>query len=396
MSSSLSLKPWQVWLGGMASLVLTLAMARLAYTPMLPVMQSEAGLSVAGGGWLASVNYLGYMSGALLVAYIDSPLLRHKLYRLGLWLGVLGTVGMAWSAHMGWWVLVRYVGGLSGAAGMLLGTGLILSWMTRAGKRAELGAHFMGIGIGIVISAAAAAAFAGWGLSWQLRWWGFGLIALLCAVVAWRWCPPAPPALPSHASAVADPPQPWLWPMVLAYFCAGVGFVISATFTVVVIEAVPALAGKGSLAWLLVGVAAIPTVYLWDKVARALGELKALALAYAVQTLSVALPALSDSLWAGLSGAALYGATFLGIVSMTLSFAGRRAPNNPGKAMAKLTLGYGVAQILAPVMAAYAAAVVGNYLGALWMTAAMLLVGAALLMWLHNSGRAQTRPTTAA
>ena len=383
-----TLKPWQVWLGGMASLVLTLGLARLAYTPLLVVMQAEAGLSVQGGGWLASVNYLGYMSGALLVAYVDHPLWRHRLYRWGLWLGVVGTAGMALFADMGWWALVRYLGGLSGAAGMLLGTGLILSWMTRVGKRAELGAHFMGVGIGIVVSAAAAAVFAAWGLSWQMQWWGFGVIALCCAVVAWRWCPP--PLRTANAQAESDKPvrAAWMWPMVAAYFCAGVGFVISATFTVVVIESVPALAGKGWLAWLMVGLAAIPTVYLWDKVARRLGELKALALAYSLQTLSVILPASSDSLWAGLTGAALYGATFLGIVSMTLSFAGRRAPNNPGKAMAKLTLGYGAAQILAPVMAAYAAALFGNYNGALWMTAAMLAIGAALLLWLQSSGKA--------
>ena len=394
MSPSPTLKPWQVWLGGAASLILCLGLARFAYTTMLPVMQLSAGLSVAGGGWLASVNYLGYMSGALLVAYIDGPQLRRQSYRWGLWLGVLGTVGMAWSDSMAWWAFIRYLGGLSGAAAMLMGTGLIMNWLTRSGKRAELGAHFMGIGFGIVVSALAAAAFAAWALSWQMRWWGFGLLALACALVAWRWCPPAPDAPSAQTTSNQSVAQPWLWPMVAAYFCAGVGFTISATFTVVVVEAVPALAGQGYVAWLLVGLAAIPTVYLWDRVARLLGELKALALAYCLQILSVVLPAASTSPWAGLSGAVLYGATFLGIVSMTLAFAGRRSPHNPGKAMAKLTLSYGAAQILAPILAAYAAATTGNYNAALWVTAALLLVGAVILLKLNASGKALTNTPT--
>ena len=49
-----------------------------------------------------------------------------------------------------------------------------------------------------------------------------------------------------------------------------------------------------------------------------------------------------------LGGAIGYGATFIGIVSMTLALVGRRAPNNPGKAMARLTLSYGAAQVIAP------------------------------------------------
>ena len=34
----------------------------------LPLMQAQAGLSDAAAGWLAAINYLGYMSGALLAA----------------------------------------------------------------------------------------------------------------------------------------------------------------------------------------------------------------------------------------------------------------------------------------------------------------------------------------
>jgi MFS family permease len=124
----------------------------------------------------------------------------------------------------------------------------------------------------------------------------------------------------------------------------------------------------------------MPAVFLWDRVARKLGDIPALLLAFGLQTVSIVLPALSGSLAAALVGAVGYGATFIGIVSLTLALVGRRAPQNPGKAMARLTLSYGAAQMLAPVVAGAMAQATGSFKGALWLTAAVMLAGMALLL----------------
>ncbi|HEX2011034.1 MAG TPA: YbfB/YjiJ family MFS transporter, partial [Roseateles sp.] len=193
-------------------------------------------------------------------------------------------------------------------------------------------------------------------------------------------------------AGAAAPGRRWLALMAAMYFCAGWGFVISATFTVAIVERQPLLAGQGPWAWLLVGLAATPAVFLWDKIARRLGELNALALAFALQLLSVLLAALSGSLAAALAGALLYGATFIGIVSLTLALVGRRSPGNPGKAMARLTLSYGVAQISAPALAGSMAQASGSYQAALWLTAAVLALGMVLLLLLLREGRVQPLP----
>ena len=52
-------------LAGLAALAVAMGIGRFAFTPLLPMMQQDAGLSVADGGWLASANYLGYLAGAL-------------------------------------------------------------------------------------------------------------------------------------------------------------------------------------------------------------------------------------------------------------------------------------------------------------------------------------------
>ncbi|HEV6966418.1 YbfB/YjiJ family MFS transporter [Roseateles sp.] len=373
------LQAWQVLLGGICALVLTIGLARFAYTPLLPRMHAQAGLGVADGGLLAAINYAGYMSGALLAAWIESPAWRQRLYSIALPLALVITALMGWSSSFGVWAASRYVGGLCGAAGMLLGSGLVQGWLMRSGHRPELGLYFIGLGLGVAVSALGAMGMTRLDLDWAAQWQGFALLGLAFLVPAWLWRPPVPPPV-VKATAGRAPGRQWMALMVAAYFCAGWGFVINATFTVAIVEKQPLLAGQGPWAWLLVGLAATPAVFLWDRVARRTGDVGALLIAFGLQIVGVLLPALLDGLAAALLGALLYGATFIGIVSLTLALVGRRSPSNPGKAMARLTLSYGVAQVSAPALTGRMVEASGSFHAALWLTAAVLAVGVACLL----------------
>ena len=367
-------------MGGICGLVLTIGLARFAYTPLLPSLQAQTGLTDAGAGGLAAINYAGYITGALATAWIDDVRWRHRMYSMGLWLAIVTTAAMALTDWMPAWALWRFLGGLCGAAGMLLGSGLVLGWLMRQGRRPELGVFFMGIGLSIVVTA-----LGSWGLAqlwplWSSQWLALAAVGCVFFVPAWLWRPPVPPQVVA-AQALAAPTlsRRWLLTMAGSYFAAGWGFVISATFIVAMVEREPALAGKGAWAWALVGLAALPAVFVWDRVARRIGDTRALLLAFGLQICAIVLPVLSGSLAAALAGAVGYGATFIGIVSLTLALVGRRSPNNPGKAMARLTLSYGAAQIIAPVVGGAMAQATGTFHGALWVTAGVMAAGMALL-----------------
>ena len=374
-----SLQPWQVLTGGICGLVLTIGLARFAYTPLLPSLQAQTGLTDAGAGGLAAINYAGYITGALATAWIDDVRWRHRLYSMGLWLAILTTAAMALTDWMPAWALWRFLGGLCGAAGMLLGSGLVLGWLMRQGRRPELGVFFMGIGLSIVVTA-----LGSWGLAqlwplWASQWLAMAAVGCVFLIPAWRWRPPVPPQVALQSLAAPTVSKRWLLTMAASYFASGWGFVISATFIVAMVEREPALAGKGTWAWAMVGLAALPAVFVWDRVARRIGDTRALLLAFGLQTCAIVLPVLSGSLAAALAGAVGYGATFIGIVSLTLALVGRRSPNNPGKAMARLTLSYGAAQMIAPVVAGAMAQATGTFHGALWVTAGVMVAGIALL-----------------
>ncbi len=381
---------WQVIAAGICALVLTVGLARFAYTPLLPVMRADAGLSAAGGGWLATFNYLGYLAGTLLVARVGDMHLKFRFYRLGLLLAVVSTGLMGAAAHMATWGVLRFVAGLSSTAGLLLASGLVLHWLLAHQRRPRLGLHFAGLGLGIAVSGLAAAAMADHLLSSQ-QWLALGALALVFLIPAWAWMPaPVPIASANGAAAPAPPGQRWRWLLIASYFCAGFGFVVSATFIVAILVQTPAFAGHGSWVWVLVGLIAIPSTFAWDRLSNRLGLIRALMLAYALQATSFVLPLLDGGLWAGAASAVLFGLTFAGIVSLTLTVVGRHYPHNPAKAMATLTLSYGVAQIIAPAIAGTLARDSGSYQGALVLAAIMMVIGFVLLWCIPDDPRSTT------
>ncbi|WNH52762.1 YbfB/YjiJ family MFS transporter [Stenotrophomonas oahuensis] len=387
MSAPPALRPWQVICAGISALVLSVGIARFAYTPLLPLMRVDAGLSPAMGGWLATFNYVGYLLGALLVARVGDMQLKFRFYRVGLLLAVASTALMAVTTTPAVWSALRLVAGLSSTAGLLLASGLVLNWLLAHGHRPRLGLHFAGLGLGIVVSGVATGLLAGHATS-SAQWGWLGAVGALFLIPAWAWMPaPAPASSSQAATAPAPPSRRWRQLLIAAYFCAGIGFVVSATFIVAILEQTPAFRGHGSAVWILVGLAAVPSTFAWDRVASAMGLIRALMLAFALQAASFVLPLLDDGLWAGLGSALLFGLTFAGIVSLTLTVIGRHYPQNPAKAMATLTLSYGVAQILAPAIAGTLARSSGSYQASLLLAAIAMTVGIFLLAVMPDDAR---------
>ena len=367
---------------GIFSLLLTFGVARFAYTPLLPIMQQQAGLGLAEAGWVAALNYAGYLCGALVASLISDLVLKDKLYRIGLVVAILSTVMMGLTADPLVWMASRFIAGLSSAAGMLLGTGLILNWLIRHNHRPELGIHFGGIGLGISGCAISVWLMSG-SFDWREQWFAFSAIACLLIVPALAWLP-APDTsgvTKTGASMHDNPPSPlFLRIFMAAYFCAGFGYVISATFIVAIVDGLPGLAGQGALAFLAIGLAATPAAFNWDLIARYTGDINALILAAVLQIVGIALPVAVGGLFATMFGALLFGGTFIGMVSLVLTMAGRYYPTRPAKMMGRMTLSYGVAQIIGPAIVGWLATRLGNYSIGLNIAAGVMVVGVVLLV----------------
>lgn len=380
----------KVLLAGVFSQILCIGIARFAYTPLLPVMQNQTWIGDAEGGWLAAINYVGYMLGALIAASVSDLRFKDKLYRIGLLTGIATTAAMALTENMLLWSILRFFSGLSSACSMLIASGLILNWLIRHQHRSELGIHFAGVGIGIMVAALSVELMLQIALSWSEQWLWLSIMAAVLAVPAWRWLPrPDTSPMTTSGTSLQDhpPTKKFMWLMLAAYFCAGYGYVISATFIVTIVERIPALSGMGAFTFAVVGLAAAPAVMNWDLIARKLGYLNALILAYSLQIAGIILPTFYHTLEVALFSALLFGGTFIGCVSLVLTMAGRLYPTKPAKLMGKMTLSYGAAQVIAPALTGMIAEQTGQYDIGLWLAGGFVALGTLLIIWLKLADR---------
>lgn len=381
-----SLERAKVLASGIFNLVLVLGVARFSYTPLMPIMQIEANLGKVGAGWLASFNYFGYLLGAIIASNINNITLKDRLYRVGLIAAVLSTLLMGISENYIIWAFSRFIAGLSTAAGLLLGTGLILNWLIRNKHQGELGIHFSGIGLGIAVASLAVLAMRPFFI-WKEQWLIFSLLGSFFLYPALKWMPS--PSISegksSHKTLKDNPPgKLFLNIFLIVYFCAGIGYVVSATFIVAVIRELTGSTDYGSWIFLIMGVSAAPACIIWDLTARRAGVINAIIFAFVCQIVGIIFPVYPGGLFFSITGSLFFGASFVGIVSLVLTMAGLFCPTNPGKMMGKMTVSYGLAQIIGPAVTSMIAAKIGNFNDGLYFAAAVMLIGIFLLVFLKK------------
>lgn len=376
----------KVLFAGIFSLILVMGIARFAYTPLLPLMHEQASLGLPHAGLLAAINYTGYLCGALLASVISDLVVKDRLYRIGMVIAVISTIMMGMTNNFTLWAISRFIAGLSSAAGLMLGSGLILNWLIRQNHHRELGIHFSGIGFGIAVCSAAVMVMSP-SLSWSNQWFVFSAIGFILLIPALGWLPPPDKAVITKSGEIMldCPPSPiFLKFFMAAYFCAGFGYVVTATFIVAIVNLLPGLEGKGNLVFLVIGLAAAPSCIAWDFIARKIGELNALVIAAIFQIIGILLPVLGSGLFGAMAGALLFGGTCMGIVSLVLTMAGRYYPTKPAKMMGKMTISYGVAQIIGPAVTAQIASSFGGYSAGLYIAAGVMFLGSFLFFLLRR------------
>lgn len=381
----MALTTFRVYFAGISSLIVTVGVARFSYSLLLPIMQDGAGLTELGGGWLASTNFMGYMSGVLLAASLHNMNYKYNLHRLYLILSVLTSAAMVMTTDMVTWAVLRFIAGVCASGGFIIASGLILKWLVKHHHRAELGIHFSGAGLSIIITSLLVEFMLTISADWQQQWLALAVMAAVFAIPAWLWMPH--PFIDGQVGGTAkDTPPSKVFKslMMLAYFCAGYGYAVSSTFIVDIVERVEGLQGQGGLAFLLVGLAATPAALIWDRIARRTGYIKALIIAYILQAIGIILPAINDSLPVVILSALMFGGTFIACVSMVLTMAGKFYPSNPAKFMGTMTLAYGAAQILAPVCTGYLTETFGSYDIGLYVSAAIVMIGTLFLFGLFR------------
>ncbi len=377
-----------VLFSGICALILSMGIARYSFTPMIPPMQEQIGVTESLAGWLAGWNYIGYLTGLFIVWLIRDLRAKDFFYRYGLLVTVIATAFMAAHDNRVVWYMSRFFCGVTSATGFMLGTGLILNWLHHNNHKGDLGLHFSGIGLGIILSAIVVdttALGSLFELGWRMQWVVLAGVGFVLMIPATLFLPlPKPEEIevsrdPKQVIQQRLPSARYLLLLQAAYFCAGFSNTVNVTFTSLITELQP-LDGLGPRMWLLVGVAATPAPLIWDRIAKRIGSLDALRIAFVLNIIGNLCLAFTFSLETTALAAVLFGFSFMGIVSQTLSLVGRRYGLQATQVMAKLTLGYCVAQILSPILSGTVAEYTGSFEPSLYVISIIMIVGLICLL----------------
>jgi predicted MFS family arabinose efflux permease len=372
--------PLPLAIGGAIALGSAMGIGRFAYTPILPEMVAALHLTASEAGLLASANFAGYLIGALVgAAAIFAP--RRRAWMLGsLLASALTTGAMAATSSIAAFVLLRFLGGLASAFVMVFTTSLVLDRLAAAGRSHLMHHQFAGVGVGIAISAILVAQLAAQQVTWQWQWVANAAVSLLAAIAVSALIPARPQmAVETGHSSNGGIGKP-LAALIAAYGLFGFGYVITATFLVQLVRTNAAIAPLEPYIWLLVGVAAAPSVSLWSVVWRQLGT----GLAFGLACLLLAVGVLASVLWVAPAGAVLaailLGNTTMGITVMGLVGARRLAAGSAARIIGLMTASFGLGQIIGPIFAGWVHDLTGTFLLPS-VAAAGAVILAAILVW---------------
>ncbi|MBX2805767.1 MAG: YbfB/YjiJ family MFS transporter [Hyphomicrobiales bacterium] len=376
--------PLALPLGGMVAMAAGMGVGRFVYTPILPIMAQQLGLTASQAGLIASANFLGYLAGALLTAIGRFGNYQYRLLIGGLVINIVGLLAMMgtddFSAHL----VIRFAGGVGSAFILVFASALVIERLTASGHGALAAVHFSGVGLGIFISALMVTVMVNAGYDWKALW-------LMCAVLATFGLFGAiyliaPVDGPPDISPIAAPKRGngALKLLIMSYGLFGFSYVITATFIVVIIRDTPETRMMEPYVWMIVGLAVMPSIAFWIFVSKRLGPLLSYAIACLVEAVGVGASVLWDNFIGVFVAAVFLGGTMIGITAIGFMAARTLSSGDQRVNVALMTASFGLGQVAGPTFAGYLADATGSYLIPSLAGCLALLAASAMAFFLHR------------
>jgi len=378
-----------VAVAGLTALAVAMGIGRFAFTPILPMMQEDAGVSIAEGGWLASANYLGYLLGALSVVAVRiraARAIRGGLVTIG-----LATLGMGLQDSFAVWIVLRALAGIASAWVLICVSAWCLARLEPVRRPLLDSTVFAGVGAGIALAGATCLAFMRVHASSARVWVVFGVVSLVLSVVIWPVFGAA-----DRVPARRAPRRAFAWDreairLTVCYGAFGFGYIIPATFLPVMARQAikdPAVFG---LSWPMFGAAAVASTLLTTVVRRLVTNRRVWIASHLVMALGVALPVIWPGIVATMLAALCVGGTFMVITMVGMQEAREVAGARATGLMAAMTSAFALGQIAGPISVSFIHGAGGDFSAAL-LVACVALVTSAYALSRTASAASLSRP----
>lgn len=369
----------RIALAGMAALAVAMGIGRFAFTPILPMMLDDAGLSVATGGYLASANYLGYFLGSLLATRLR---VRDEVAVLGSMLIIgIATIAMAGVASYPLWLVLRLIAGIANAWIAIFAFSWCLDRLAGLQRPVLNSLIFAGVGAGTLVVGVVCAVLMQWSVPSAQVWGVLGVLALAVTVVVWPVYS-RDDGLHRAAPRAATGGVAWTRDAALLVFCFGVsgfGYIIPATFLPAMARDVIADPAVFGWAWPVFGAAAMLSNVFAAALLRGRAPRRVWAACHLVMACGVVVPVLWTGIAAIMVSALCVGGTFMVITMLSIQEARAVAGAHAVQLTAAMTASFAFGQIIGPIVASLLFAAGFGFSSGLLLAGVLLIVSAMLL-----------------
>jgi MFS family permease len=332
----------RIALAGLASLAVAMGIGRFAFTPLLPMMQADSGVSLAAGGWLAAANYLGYLCGALSAGFFPRS---GRAIRGGLLVIAGTTLAMGITHQPAVWAALRLAAGMASAWVLVHVSAWCLPRLV--GRRTLAGVVYAGVGVGIAVAGALCGMLMASSAPSSHAWIVLGGMCLLPTFLLWQ-------VFVTDGSARSPAAGRWnaqWWPLVLCYGAFGFGYIIPATFLPAMARGEIADPARFGWAWPAFGAAAAASTLAVAVLSRYFSYRRVWAVSQLVRALGVGAPLALPGIGGILVAALCVGGSFMVVTMAGMQEALQVAGAQAARLMAAMTAAFATGQILGPVFA---------------------------------------------
>jgi len=131
-----------ILLAGIIGLIVGVGVARFAFTSLLPSMLNDS-LELTFAGVLASINFVGYLSGAIFATFIKDIHTKVKYFRIGMVLCIVTTLSLGLTTNEVVWLIARMMAGFGAAMALVVGSAIVMTKLDFTDKTKAMGIHFM-------------------------------------------------------------------------------------------------------------------------------------------------------------------------------------------------------------------------------------------------------------
>ncbi|KWV46494.1 hypothetical protein AS156_01505 [Bradyrhizobium macuxiense] len=316
-----------VWLSAAAGLcasLVGLGLARFAYTPLIPALIAAKWFTPAEAVYLGAANLAGYLAGALIARDLGARIGSVWALRGTMVLAAITCFACAVPISFIWFFGFRFLAGASGGVIMVLAATAILPHTAPSKRGFVGGVIFAGVGLGVAASGTLVPLLLRQGL--MQAWYGLGMLSALLTLVSWRAWPTDVPAAQDgeeHHGKVHGNAHGARSPLVLMLSLEyGLNALALVPHMVFLVDFVARGLGQGIAAgshyWVLYGLGAVVGPLLAGHLADRSGFAAALRVAFLIEAMAVALPAVSSSPAALILSSIVVGGFTPGIVPLVI------------------------------------------------------------------------------